>query len=295
MDLRHLRYFVAVCDEGTVSAAADAVHVAQPSLSRQLRQLEDELGVALFRRASGRLTPSPAGLALLPQARDLLARWDSFRTSAALHAEGRLDRLTIAAPSVTMTDIVAPFVATLGPDSPTTDVLGADGTEPAALLARGTDLVVTSTSPGPPFRALRIAELPVWAQLRRDHPLASREVLPIDSLLDSSIVLPPPATNARAVWDNAVQLAGLSFSGMIEAASSTIAQAHAAAGRGIAIASDDPRFDLVAIPLVHGDPARRLLVRLIAVWDGRHPAAAILKETAERLRDFTHLRYGAPE
>jgi hypothetical protein len=47
--LLHLRYFVAVADAGTVSAAADAVHVTQPALSRQLRQLENDLGVVLFR------------------------------------------------------------------------------------------------------------------------------------------------------------------------------------------------------------------------------------------------------
>ena len=61
MELRTLRYFVETADTGTVSAAADAVHVTQPALSRQLRQLERELGTNLFDRVGGRLLLSPGG------------------------------------------------------------------------------------------------------------------------------------------------------------------------------------------------------------------------------------------
>ena len=69
MELRHLRYLVAVADAGSVSAAAELVHVTQPNLSRQLRQLEDELGVPLFDRGAGRLTLSRTGRELLPAVR----------------------------------------------------------------------------------------------------------------------------------------------------------------------------------------------------------------------------------
>ena len=72
MELRTLRYFVETADAGTVSAAADAVHVTQPALSRQLRQLERELGTNLFDRVGGRLLLSPVGRELLPLARDIL-------------------------------------------------------------------------------------------------------------------------------------------------------------------------------------------------------------------------------
>src|SRR5262249_29975187 len=82
MDLHTLRYFVAVADTGTVSAAAEVVRVTQPSLSRQLRGLERDLGVALFERGHGRLTLSPAGRQLLPRVRDLLTRADDLRTAA---------------------------------------------------------------------------------------------------------------------------------------------------------------------------------------------------------------------
>ncbi|MCF2570827.1 LysR family transcriptional regulator [Brevibacterium sp. UCMA 11754] len=72
MELRHLEYFVAVVDHGGVSRAAEALHVAQPTISQVLRVLERELKVDLFVRTGRRLTPSPAGLALVSDARKAL-------------------------------------------------------------------------------------------------------------------------------------------------------------------------------------------------------------------------------
>ncbi|MDN5654994.1 MAG: LysR family transcriptional regulator, partial [Kocuria sp.] len=61
MELRHLEYFVAVVDHGGVSRAAEALHVAQPTISQGLRVLDRELNADLFVRTGRRLTPSPAG------------------------------------------------------------------------------------------------------------------------------------------------------------------------------------------------------------------------------------------
>ncbi|MGO2862059.1 MAG: LysR family transcriptional regulator [Brevibacterium sp.] len=72
MELRHLEYFVAVVDHGGVSRAAEALHVAQPTISQALRVLERELKVDLFVRTGRKLTPSPAGLALVSDARKAL-------------------------------------------------------------------------------------------------------------------------------------------------------------------------------------------------------------------------------
>ena len=66
MDLRLLHYFLAVCETGTLHGAAAVVHVAQPSLSRQIRRLEQELGFALFDRTTRGLSLTAAGRAFLP-------------------------------------------------------------------------------------------------------------------------------------------------------------------------------------------------------------------------------------
>ena len=88
MESRHVRYFVATAEAGTVSAAATREHVTQPGLSRQLRLLEQEIGVSLFDRCGGRLTLSRTGRELLPRARDLLSAAEALRTDAAFHAQG---------------------------------------------------------------------------------------------------------------------------------------------------------------------------------------------------------------
>ncbi len=86
MELRHLRYFLMVAREGTISGAAAALHVSQPSLSRQMQELERELGCRLFERGSRRITLTEPGMRLRRRAEeivDLVGRTeDEFRLSA---------------------------------------------------------------------------------------------------------------------------------------------------------------------------------------------------------------------
>lgn len=82
MELRHLRYFVAVADAGSLSRAAEKLFVAQPPLSVQIRQLEEEMGAALFVRHPKGVKLTPAGQALLPEARSLIERAARLRELA---------------------------------------------------------------------------------------------------------------------------------------------------------------------------------------------------------------------
>ncbi len=74
MELRHLRYFVGVAELGSVSRAAEKLFIAQPALSAQIRQLEDEVGTRLFVRLPRGVRLTPAGESLLEDARAILAR-----------------------------------------------------------------------------------------------------------------------------------------------------------------------------------------------------------------------------
>ncbi|WP_203336450.1 LysR family transcriptional regulator [Nocardioides limicola] len=290
MELRHLRYFVATVDCGTVSAAADHLHVTQPGLSRQLRQLETELGVDLFDRRSGRLTPSRTGRALLPMARDLLERAEALRTAATFHAHGRLDRVTIAAPTVTLTDVVAPFIATLAVGEPTASVFEADARDPVAALHAGADLAIGTVRPPAPYRAVVLAVLPVWAYLPPDHEWAGRSRVPLAEVLATSVIVLPPSVTSRQALETAVAATGASYADRLEVANGTVAQALAASGRGVAVVSDDPRFGLARVAVDDGD--HPLGVRLIAVWDRRHPAAATIETLAARMGESVRERYG---
>lgn len=72
MDIRTMQYFLAVVREGTISAAAQALHVAQPSLSRQMKELEEELGAALFVRGNRKITLTEEGMVLQKRAEEMV-------------------------------------------------------------------------------------------------------------------------------------------------------------------------------------------------------------------------------
>jgi len=103
MELRHLRYFVAVAEEENVTRAAARLHVSQPPLSRQIRDLEKDLGVELFERKAQSLALSPAGRLFLVEARAVLERAEqAARMAATLSRQGRTEIHIGYAPSLTI-------------------------------------------------------------------------------------------------------------------------------------------------------------------------------------------------
>lgn len=97
MELFQLRYFLAVADHRNFTRAAHALHLAQPALSQQIRQLEDELGVRLLDRGRRETTPTAAGEVLRERARALLTDADAARQAVADVAALRGGRLVVAA------------------------------------------------------------------------------------------------------------------------------------------------------------------------------------------------------
>jgi len=100
MELRHLRYFAAVAAHGSFSRAANNLHLTQPALSRQVKDLEDELGVPLFLRGTNAVTLTDAGELFYEEARDLLSRAD--QAIQRVRGETKTDVLRVGyAPSLT--------------------------------------------------------------------------------------------------------------------------------------------------------------------------------------------------
>lgn len=95
IELRHLRYFVAVAEEGTLRGAALQLHVSQPPLTRQIQQLENLLGVTLFERKPRGVELTTPGSILYEEARNILALLEQAALRTRQAAEGRLGRLEV--------------------------------------------------------------------------------------------------------------------------------------------------------------------------------------------------------
>ncbi|MGW7657571.1 LysR family transcriptional regulator, partial [Streptomyces tendae] len=96
IELRHLRYFLAVAEELHFGRAAQRLNIAQPALSQQIRQLEKIVGVELFRRTSRSVRLTDAGATFQPRARDLLGRLAADLDEAGRVGRGEAGRLDVA-------------------------------------------------------------------------------------------------------------------------------------------------------------------------------------------------------
>jgi DNA-binding transcriptional LysR family regulator len=290
MELRHVRYFLAVVDAGSVTAASPIVHVTQPSLSRQLRLFERNLGITLFTRTGGRLVLSAAGRQFVPIARDLARRVDATAEAAATLAAGRLQHIRIAAPGTTFTDVLAPFLATLHPDDPLPAVSEQQPQRIYAALQSGADLAIATELPPTGLAFQPLAVLPIWAYVPPEHHWAARGSITVAELVNERLLLLTGDYSPRRVLDLAVDQARLTYSSMLEFGTPQVAQAVAAAGRGIAVVSDDPRFGLQPLDII--DTRGALNIRLFAAWDREHHAASAIEALARRLGDYCVQRYG---
>lgn len=149
MELRHLRYFVAVAEELNFSRAARKLHIAQPPLSQQIRSLEADLGVQLLRRNSRRVELTAAGKHFLEEAHQILARADRARYLARRVSEGQAGSLQMACGPIASLAVLPPVLASFREAHPDIDLQVHDMlTDPAIeALLRGTVDVIFGLAP----------------------------------------------------------------------------------------------------------------------------------------------------
>ncbi|GLY65024.1 LysR family transcriptional regulator [Amycolatopsis taiwanensis] len=175
MELRHLRYFAAVAAEGSVSRAAERLHLTQPSLSRQIRQLEREIGASLLERHAGGTSLTPAGAALHRQALLVLRLADAAPDMARSAIGQTREVVQIGIPPGIPEEWLLTVLAALEAEVPHAAVTlsEASSTEQLRMIREGhLDLGMVRERPEGRLHAEQLYEVPFGVAVRPGHPLA---------------------------------------------------------------------------------------------------------------------------
>ena len=204
--LRDLRYFVAVAEELHFTRAAELLHISQPSLSKQIRLLERDLGYPLFRRDRRTVTLTEAGEALLPRARDLVDSWDEALADVTQRARAAAAMLRVGFQTSVAGALYQLAVTQFTKDHPESSVELKlhPWSDPTAGLRDDTSDVAFLWLPVPGQERLAWQTLrtePRHVALSAKHPLTERAELELSDLLDEPFVaLPPSAGVLRDYW-----------------------------------------------------------------------------------------------
>src|SRR5262245_7717664 len=198
VELRHLRYFLAVGEALNFTKAAARLRVAQPALSRQVQDLEDEIGVDLLRRSPRGVTLTAEGKLFLEETRELLKRVDESVEKTRALARGEYGELHVGYIPIPTAEILpraleafrkaVPHVKLVLHDLSTDDLIAGlrDGTLELAIMVQP----IGEQTAGIEFETLRSY---VWcAALSRTHPLARLKSIPLEKLADESLVILSP-------------------------------------------------------------------------------------------------------
>ncbi|MBI4783737.1 MAG: LysR family transcriptional regulator [Oscillatoriophycideae cyanobacterium NC_groundwater_1537_Pr4_S-0.65um_50_18] len=241
MELRHLRYFVAVAEELNFSRAAARLHIAQPPLSQQIRSLEAELGVQLFERNKHRVSLTEVGELFLAEARQTLIQAERAIQTAQRASQGELGRLVIGFASSIAYSIFPDILRAFRERFPEVELilhelntsLQTEGVHNGTIDLGFVHLPIAEER----FNLLTILEEPLVIALPKTHPLAVRSQLSLASLAGDRFILFPRYV-ASGFYDqvlSACQQAGFTPNVIQEARLMQTIVCLVAGGMGVAI------------------------------------------------------------
>lgn len=195
MELRHLKYFVAVAEELHFGRAAARLHVVQPAVSKQVSNLEKELGVRLFRRTKREVLLTDAGTVLYKDARRILGESERAAETARRAGRGQIGRLTVGFIGPAIYGILPLILRTYRERFPSVemDLHEWTTTEQVKRLHSGfLDIgFVRLPVDDEEFLLERVFWEPVAVALPREHPLAENEKVPLEMLANESFIMIP--------------------------------------------------------------------------------------------------------
>jgi len=241
MELRHLRYFLAVADERNITRAAERLHIAQPPLSRQIQQLEELLGVALFVRGSRPLELTEAGQHFRKHAEQLVTM--SKNLIATTRQIGKVEaKFTMAFVGSTLYGLLPEVVRRFKQAHPQVDLSLVEMTtseQMRALKAGEIDAGIGRIRyDDPSIRRILLRDEPLVAAVPYGHPLAGLEELSLQDLASETLILFPQGQrpNFADLILQAFHDRGLAPERTLEAREIQISLGLVAAGMGVTIA-----------------------------------------------------------
>jgi DNA-binding transcriptional LysR family regulator len=279
MEINQVRNFIVLAECNSMTLAAERLFISQSALSRQIKALEEELGLTLFDRVRGSrgLSLTAAGERMLELARDLISQTEQIHLLADRLQRGTSGLVRVSAPPASLHYVVLPALARFQERWPAIDVTPVESAqdEMFTLVEDGrVDIAVGTT--GPPPHQLRwdtlfIARL--YALVSPHHPLATKASLTAGELSSEKILLYRPSYSAQRARDLIFHLIHMQsrlpapvFESYIPATTLALAEL----GQGTAIISDVVPFvgyDLRAIPVLH--QGRQVETRSVVAWSRR--------------------------
>lgn len=281
MDLRQLRYLVALADERHFTRAAAREHIAQPALSQQIRRLEDEVGLALVERTTRQVTITDAGNVLVARARRMLAELDAAQAELLALKGMESGRVTVGTMHTMGPVDVSVALAIFHERHPTIELtVREQSSEELAAMLRDDelDLAFLSVTEWVESHGLALHQLvleELVGVLPPRHPLAGRPRLEMEELAAEEFISFRPGARLRELLVSAAHRAGFEPQVRLESNESQRIRRLVSRGMGVALL---PRSDAVApgaevaVVALGGPP----LVRDITLaWrqDRRHPPA----------------------
>ena len=200
MDIRILEYFLAITREGNISAAAESLHVSQPALSRQIRDLEEELGVVLFIRGSRQIKLTEEGMILRKRAEEMMHLLQITRSEISQAHNQITGEIKIGAGESLAFHYLSKIAGNIHEDYPDIhfSITSGDTDDLKDQLANGLiDLALIFTEYDRNlYQGMYLpGEDKLGLLIRKDDPLASREIITIADLKELPLIIPRAAAN----------------------------------------------------------------------------------------------------
>lgn len=277
MDLRRLRSFVTVAEQGSVSKAALLLHISQPGLSRQIQELQQELGLPLFERMGRRLVLTAEGEQLLGSCRNLVGQAKSLNEQAQLLKRGDAGPLRVAASSIQIENTLASFLPRYADRYPEVQVklIESVGAETLAKLERGEihlaiGLVDAVQADDRHFAIFPVKPLEFMVAWHPSLPLQAGKSVDIGRIAPHPLLLSDTSFSARRKFDAICRLAGLRPNVLIETRSQHAKLALAEAGLGVAVITTSTQTHRYALRAARLTYKRKPIIEPLAVvWNKR--------------------------